>query len=249
MQFKLITFAEEPELEEPADAVVGSVWPEFMLNDDIAVPLWFPMIRAFPDFQFSLVDESNGEIAAVGNSIPFFWDGRGESLPDRGWDAVFQQGIAEKEAGIPPTALSALSASVSPRYQQRGLSKEVVLGMRKLANRHGLQSMVAPVRPSLKSAYPLIPMERYLEWENKSSEPFDPWIRVHRRLGGRIVKIAPESMRVTNTVAQWEKWTGMRFPGSGSHIVPGALQPVDVNVEDDRVVYTEPNVWVRHDVP
>jgi len=33
--------------------------------------------------------------------------------------------------------------------------------MRSLAAEHGMNSLVAPVRPTLKSLYPLIPIERY----------------------------------------------------------------------------------------
>ena len=47
----------------------------------------------------------------------------------------------------------------------------------------------------------------------------------------------------------WREWTGMSFPESGSYEVPGALQPVSRNVEEDLGVYEEPNVWMRHTVP
>lgn len=53
-------------------------------------------------------------------------------------------------------------------------------------------------------------------------------------------------MRITGTVAEWEEWAGMRFPESGAYVVPGALSPVEVDVEGDRAVYVEPNVWMRH---
>lgn len=61
---------------------------------------------------------------------------------------------------IRPNALSALAAVVSPEYQGRGLSTEILRSMRFLARDHGLDSFVAPVRPTLKSAYPLAPFER-----------------------------------------------------------------------------------------
>jgi hypothetical protein len=38
----------------------------------------------------------------------------------------------------------------------------------------------------------------------------------------------------------------MSFPETGSYVIPGALEPVDVDDEADRVTYAEPNVWVHH---
>ena len=71
-------------------------------------------------------------------------------------------------------------------------------------------------------------------------------MRVHARLGARIVKPCHEAMKITGTVADWEKWTGLRFPQSGRYVVPGALEPVNVNIEADRGTYVEPNVWMYH---
>jgi hypothetical protein len=42
--------------------------------------------------------------------------------------------------------------------------------------------------------------------------------------------------------------SGLPLPGTGHYVVPRALAPIDVDHERDLVSYTEPNVWVRHDV-
>jgi hypothetical protein len=76
--------------------------------------------------------------------------------------------------------------------------------------------------------------------------PFDPWLRVHVRQGGSIVKACHRAMQVTGTIAEWEAWTGMRFPDAGEYIVPGALTPVQIDPDQNRGTYTEPNVWVLH---
>jgi hypothetical protein len=81
--------------------------------------------------------------------------------------------------------------------------------MTEVVRRHGLADLVAPVRPTLKHRYPLIPMERYIKWRRSDGRPFDPWIRVHERVGGEIVGPASAAMRVTGTVADWERWTEM----------------------------------------
>jgi hypothetical protein len=53
-------------------------------------------------------------------------------------------------------------------------------------------------------------------------------------------------MKVIGKVADWEAWTGLRFFESGEYIVPGALVPIEMNVEEDLGLYVEPNVWVVH---
>jgi hypothetical protein len=122
----------------------------------------------------------------------------------------------------------------------------VLRAMKEAAARSGLPALIAPVRPTLKDRYPLTPMESYARWRREDGMPFDPWLRVHRRLGAEFLRVAPRSMEITGTVAEWEGWTGMRFPESGPYVVPGALSPVVMDLERDLGTYEEPNVWMRH---
>jgi hypothetical protein len=55
-------------------------------------------------------------------------------------------------------------------------------------------------------------------------------------------------MRVEASIADWERWTAIALPESGSYIIPGALTPVNVDRERDRALYLEPNLWIRHSV-
>ena len=76
--------------------------------------------------------------------------------------------------------------------------------------------------------------------------PFDAWMRVHVRLGARIVSICHKAFWVRNTVAAWEKWTGLSFQQSGPYIIQGALNPIEIDCDADTGVYCEPNVWMHH---
>ena len=67
-------------------------------------------------------------------------------------------------------------------------------------------------------------------------------------IGARIVKVAPCSMVIAGTLAEWRDWTGLRFAESGPAIVPDALSPVHVSLEQDHAVYVEPNIWLHHRV-
>ena len=180
----------------------------------------------------------------MGNAIPAAWDGDIASLPDGGVDAVVEAGFAE---GAPtPTVLCALQILIAPDYRGQGLSSRMIERMGEIGRQHGLETLIAPVRPNLKHRYPLAPIERYITWRRDDGAHVDPWLRTHERLGAEIVKVAPESMRVPGSVAEWEEWTEMAFPESDTYVVPGALVPVEIDRERDEGLYVEPNVWMVH---
>jgi GNAT superfamily N-acetyltransferase len=145
-----------------------------------------------------------------------------------------------------PDVLSAMVAVVDRGHNGQGLSRLLVEAMRDLAGREGFSSLIAPVRPTWKDRYPLIPMGQYARWTREDGLPFDPWLRVHARLGGELLKVAAESMRIEGTREEWEGWTGMAFPDDGDYTLPGALVPV--HFAGGRGMYVEPNVWFRHRV-
>jgi hypothetical protein len=51
---------------------------------------------------------------------------------------------------------------------------------------------------------------------------------------------------MTGTEAEWETWTRMRFPGSGTYVIPDGLSTLLIDLDDDRGTYIEPNVWMQH---
>jgi len=177
----------------------------------------------------------------VGHTVPFRWDGAAADLPD---DLA---GIMTRAAtGGAPTALSALAALVDPKHRGRGLSALVIRAMADRARAAGLGDLVAPVRPTLKVSYPLAPMDRYAAWTDGEGLPFDPWMRVHARLGATVVRVMPVALLIEGTIPQWEEWTEMKFPDSGRYVVPGALQPVVIDRARGTGRYEDPNVWMRH---
>jgi hypothetical protein len=245
MRFTVRTVRQEPALARVLRRFHGTGWPAF-LRDDPVNAIWPGLYTVFPDFQFALIAAS-GQVVAIGNAIPFVWDGHAASLPDRIVD-LLKRGFRDHRAGRSPNALSALAAIVDGRHQGQGWSGRVVSAMGRLARAHRLRALVAPVRPSMKGRYPLTPMEEYARWRDPAGAPFDPWLRVHWRLGARVLRIIPSGNTVRASVGEWEAWTGLRFPRSGRYIVPGAFQPIRVDRARDRVGYDEANVWMRHPV-
>jgi GNAT superfamily N-acetyltransferase len=227
----------------------ASAWPQFLDHDAVVNELWQFLYELAPDYQFGLLDEPASSLAAIGNCIPINWDRNPQTLPDEGIDAVLQQGVACLRDGPAPTAASALMIVVSPERLGQGISGRAIRAMAEVVRAHGLADLVAPVRPTDKHRYPLIPIERYIHWRRQDGLPFDPWIRVHERVGGEILRPASAAMRVTGSVAAWERWTGMALPETGAYVVPGALVPVEIDRERDIGHYLEPACWMRHRVP
>jgi GNAT superfamily N-acetyltransferase len=241
---KLIRYSEQPDLWANTLEITHEVWPEYNQHGDVMNAYWGRLFDEFPDYQFVLCED---EVLGEGHTVPCRWDGTPDGLGE-GIDAMMVAAFEAYEAGRAPTALCALAAEIRPRFQGRGLAMRVIDAMAEVARASGLADLIAPVRPTLKDRYPIIPIERYVTWTNDAGEAFDPWIRVHLRRGGRILKPVERSLRITGTVAEWEEWTGMRFPGDGAYTFPTGLAPVEIDRTADTGLYWEPNVWIVHAV-
>ena len=122
----------------------------------------------------------------------------------------------------------------------------MLAALRNNTRRLGFAELHAPLRPTDKHREPQTPFADYVARRRVDGLPYDSWVRTHFRLGARIIKIAPCSMVVAGTLAEWCQWTGLRFARSGPAIVPGALSPIHVCLEQDHAVYVEPNLWMCH---
>jgi hypothetical protein len=238
---EIATVTERPELVGPGWTATRDTLPEYNNHGDVLNRYWGRLTEERPEFQFHIVD--GDDILARARSIPVRWNGDTEDLPT-GIDGAIARGFDEGGANL----LCALVIMVPRNRQSRGLSAIAVEAMREIASRHGLDALIAPVRPSWKERYPLVPIDDYASWRRPDGLPFDPWMRVHERVGGSILKPEPESLRITGTVAEWEQWTGMPFPESGSYWFPGGLATATIDRAADLGSYWEPNVWMRHKV-
>jgi GNAT superfamily N-acetyltransferase len=244
---QVATAEERPDLVTEMDELGGSPWPEFMLHDPVVGELFDEIYRLAPAFQFALLDDA-GAVAALGNCIPVRWDGDPGTLPHRGLDAMLEEGVECARTGASGTAVSALQIVVREDHLGRGLSSVCVETMASLVARHGFSDLVAPVRPTHKHRYPLMPMDEYMAWRRDDGLPFDPWLRVHERVGGELLHPCPEAMRIEGSVAEWEGWTGLAMPETGPYVIEGGLVPVEIDRERDLGSYVEPGCWVRHGV-
>lgn len=245
-RFELITPATHTDYRKLVGPLSAACWPKFMLNDPIADQYWNDLFERFGADQFALLDTETGRPAAMANSLPLHWAGDPQDLPEGGWDWAFEQAVHDHRQGLQPRTQCAIQIAIHPDYRSQGLSAPMVKQMRALSQAKGFKYLIAPVRPSQKSQYPLTEIDRYIQWKNADGLPFDAWLRVHVRLGAKISHACHQAMTIRGTLTEWETWTGMKFPESGPYIVPGALHPIQMDVEANQGLYVEANVWTVH---
>src|SRR5262249_11388013 len=158
LPMEIATVADRPELSEPAWELTKDVLPEYNDHGDVLNVYWPRLTEERAEFQFHLVGD-DGEILARARTIPIRWNGTVEGLP-AGIDGAMAGGSDEPGADV----LCALVVMIPPALQGRGLSAEALRAMLEIARRHGLTGLVAPVRPSWKERYPLVPIGEYARW-------------------------------------------------------------------------------------
>ena len=240
-----VSLEQRPDLKQQMDELGWRAWPEFMLYDPVPGACWTQLQKTFAAYQLLLLDA--GEAVAIVNSLPLRFDQPLGQLPDRGVDWGLERSLEDHAAGYEPNCLMAVQIVIAGDRQGQGLSRTCVQETISLASARNIGRVIVPLRPASKHNFPLIPFDQYIGWKNADGLPYDGWLRVHVKMGATIIRSCPESMYIPGTIEQWKKWTGLEFPGSGAYIVPGALNPVEIDLERDLGEYTEPNLWLLHE--
>ncbi len=247
MNLEILSLRERPDLIPLVFSEdLQAVWPEFMRHD-AAAKLYFGRSVFIDYLAYAFAGLVDGEVVGRAFSVPFAFNVEGRAdLPDGGWDQVIRWAHEDRMVGRAPTTMSALEIAFVPKARGAGNSPAMLDAFKACAKKMGFAELFAPVRPSQKHLRPRTPMREYIDVARADGLPTDAWLRTHVRVGGKIVKIAPYSMTIIGTIAEWSRWTGTAFESSGEAEVEGALVPVLVSLEQNYGVYVEPNVWVRH---
>lgn len=237
------TDAREWTEEQTAD-LYSDGFPAFIIADKLAKQYIGRVREWFPEWNLTLVD-ADQDPAATGWGIPVRWDGSVADLPG-GYTQATIRAVEGREQGFEADTLVICGAIVAGRRAGQGLAGQLLAVLRDLAVEHGLQRVIAPVRPTLKQQYPLTPIETFMTWTRPDGSALDPWVRTHLRMGATILAAAPSSQTMTGTVTEWEKWSGIPLPSSGDYVIPQGLSVLHVDREADVGTYTEPNIWIQH---
>ncbi|MFD2345915.1 hypothetical protein [Sinorhizobium terangae] len=217
------------------------------MRQDQTARLYFGKAVFFNYLDYAFVGLMDEEVVARAFGVPFSFnvDGRTE-LPDGGWDQVIRWAHEDKLIGRKPTTMSALEITLTPRARGIGNALAMLGALKTCARKIGFDELSVPVRPNQKQRDPRLPMDEYIRLQRADGSVADSWLRTHITAGGRILKIAPYSMTIAGTIAEWSSWTGVTFERSGIVEIDGALVPMLVSLEHDYGIYVEPNVWVQH---
>jgi hypothetical protein len=237
--------ADSPELKKAASSIEQAAWNELgYLNYTRAhYEHYADLLNAYPEYQLCLVDEDTGYPVAVANSVPFACSSP-DDLPAEGWDWVVETAARTKNGR--PDMLGALAISVPAVNRSKGFAKIMIRALVDLAAAKGLRGLVAPVRPTAKVRHPWVPIIDYIGWTDDRGRPYDPWLRSHLSVGGRMVGPCERSMVVHEPIAFWENWSSRRFEESGDYALEGAIAPVKIDLNRQTGTYEEPNVWVAY---
>jgi len=217
-----------------------------MQHDPIVEKHWACLYSEFLPFQFATYSEY--VIAGIGNSVPIHYDDAFINLPSRGLDWAMEKAIDDTTNNRIPNLLVGVQIPINPKLRNTGLSYRFLDLMKQAGISHGINHIALPVRPTQKQLYPLTEMEEYIKWSNHKGEPFDPWIRVHVKAGGKIVSICSESMTIRGTIREWQEWTGLNFQSTGLYTIQNVLCPIKIDFEKNIGEYIEPNVWIIHSI-
>jgi GNAT superfamily N-acetyltransferase len=232
--------------DEALEALFAEGFPAFSTADQ-EVKKYIGRVRdCFPELDVMLVD-SDGAPAATGWGVPLAWSGQVDDLP-RTFADLLRRTVEGRDANIEANTFVICGGVVHPRLKRTGTATELITALKAIGRRQGLVRALAPLRPTRKHVYPVTPIADYAGWTRDDGLPFDPWLRLHVRMGARVIALAPEAQTMTGTVAQWEEWTGMELPGSGSYVIPQGMGVLDIDRFADLGTYVEPNIWVEHHV-
>ena len=239
----------DPDLKlgEETGALTKLVWPNYLIEaSDISEPsLKFEitheeLIRRFP--VWGIRRASDQKLVAYGHGILVAADLTQNQLPDSGWRFAMESVLAEPK----PNCMCLLVANVDPAARGLGFSKVLVEKAKAVTLDLGFKEMIAPVRPTLKQDFPEQTLDEYIQKRDEKNEVFDPWLKLHVRLGGEVLNVCHESVIINATIKKWSQWLSAEFHQSGKYILPMGLAPLDINLEKNIGTYVEPNVWVRY---
>lgn len=239
-ELTVVSLKERPDLAASVGDAEEEGFPEFLLHDAVWEATMPPAMERYPECQVFLLEGQDPVF--VGNAVRFPWSGKVDDLPG-GTHAALELSL---ECQIEEaTTLCGVQGVAVGKGKGSGRSADLMRAFQVLAERNGWR-FVVPVRTLLKDQYPLIPMEEYVTWRTAEGEAFDPWLRVQDRVGGQRVKVVEDALVIEATIDDWQTWTGLELPGTGTYVIPGGQAPLVVDRATGLARYSEAHVWYEY---
>jgi hypothetical protein len=233
-----------PWSNEQLEALFSEGFPRF-ITADLEVKKYITRVREyFPQLDVMLVDEQE-QPAATGWGVPISWSGELPDLPTSFAD-ILRRAVEGHESGHAANTFVICGGVVHPALKGTGAATDLVRALSGTGQGLGLAHVLAPVRPTRKHLYPIFEIAEYAAWVRDDGLPFDPWLRLHVRAGGRIIAVAPAAQTMTGSVRDWEEWAGMALPATGEYVIPQGMGLLRIDLAANLGTYVEPNIWVQH---
>jgi hypothetical protein len=219
---------------------------------------WYPgptNFEEFPEYSFVVKEKSTGIMCAACHLLPLYSNIPLTELPGAGFDWGLSTAVQQQKRRVagevipPPNMVMAHSINVVPEWrgQDMGVSDFCISKAAELIRNKGIKIFILPLRPKGKmKLHQKLDISVYFTLRDRNGH-FDYWLQLHVDAGMELLKPAPQSMTMVDTVAKWEEWLGEKLPRSGDYYFPGRkhsfLGPLVVDVENDICTYVDPNVW------
>ncbi|WP_372345489.1 hypothetical protein [Streptomyces sp. KL116D] len=152
-------------------------------------------------------------------------------------------GVHRPRPGVEPDTVSAIEITIRPGLLGRGLSGRMLAAMRENARGPRLGEVVAPVRPSAKHLEPATPMSEYA-YRVREPDGLPADCCGCTCAGGVIEKVAPASMTVSASPAEWR--SGPPFDTSRRRRAPFGSGAGALSAPSGTSPRTSSRTWVRH---
>jgi hypothetical protein len=243
-RYSIKSRADSAELAKAAAVIEQVAWKELgFLNFTRSQFYYEELLECYADCQLCLVDLASGYVVATINAVPLFLENP-KVLESGGWDWVVERAYHTKH--LTPNIMAGLAVSVPSIHKSQGFARLMLSAVKSLAESRGLAGPIIPVRPSLKGHHPDVPMADYLSWTDSQGRPYDPWLRSHINMGGKMIGLCEHSMVIEEPIGFWETWMNRHCDKSGAFEIPGGLVPVQIDLAHGVGRYTEPNIWFRY---
>jgi hypothetical protein len=141
---------------------------------------------------------------------------------------------------------------VQNRCRRHGWANNIIQEMRSLGQRRNVLSLIIPLRPPLRyeKEYAELPMDAFASLKREDGQPLDHWIRLHTRLGAKIIGTSNASHQHAFALKDfYEQVPTPEITRTGYALVQhrdGGWYRVYVDLEHQFVLINQGCVWVQH---
>lgn len=146
------------------------------------------------------------------------WDGDPDSLTT--WDDAVGGGITNgdltRSYDSNGNTICIISSAIDPAHRHKGLSKNLMTGIKRVAQELQVTHLIGPFRPNQYGQYRkdhgYISFADYCNLTRGDGEPYDAWLRVAQRAGMQPLRIEENSMVIHASNEEFEGYKKTDHP-------------------------------------